>query len=568
MKRTKKTTTAIEVPNSLVDEVNLFIKLRLNGEIKGLTQLIEQAKFSPIFDLSDRTDKSIHTEFSTLLIENKACNAYETNVSVIQDLPLFLDTFQPNNVWDADWVKTTAIVDVPLLFLDNPQHFVSEPELLDLSDRTDSNSDEIELTDSQSQAFDDLKDFVYSGDRYFRLTGYAGTGKSFLMIRFIKWLASEKLIFQAACPTNKAAKNLCALASEQGIELEKLTIAQLLNQQPKIDEDTGKERFLSENDPDFTMYNVIIIDEFSMVSKANFDAIVIAVSQSLITKVIFVGDPAQLPPINENEPTVMNSDLITRSSSLTEVVRYDGDLARIAETVRNGQFDYNFKTTSDRTIEVLPETEWLNRAVRLFESEEYRRNPDHVRFLAWRNKTVDQLNAFVRSQLWGKDALPYVPGDRLIARKPCFRPVPGGGKRGKSAWRILINNSEECQVLELGELCELKFLHSQTYRYWKMAVRLESGAIHDLSILDRGSLDDYRNQLKDLCHLKLWNDYYTLSRMFDDVTYSYALTVHKSQGSTIHNVFLDASDILQSSDRQKLVYTAITRAKRQVLIPE
>ena len=55
--------------------------------------------------------------------------------------------------------------------------------------------------------------------------------------------------------------------------------------------------------------------------------------------------------------------------------------------------------------------------------------------------------------------------------------------------------------------------------------------------------------------------------MFDDVGYAYALTTHKAQGSTIDYVFLDVNDMRGCSDRQKLLYTAITRAKKQALIP-
>ncbi len=47
--------------------------------------------------------------------------------------------------------------------------------------------------------------------------------------RYIKWLLEEKLNFVAACPTNKAAKNLRNLAASEGLELEVKTIAQLLN---------------------------------------------------------------------------------------------------------------------------------------------------------------------------------------------------------------------------------------------------------------------------------------------------------------------------------------------------
>ena len=427
---------------------------------------------------------------------------------------------------------------------------------------------ELTLTIDQEKAFSQLKNFTESNDKFFRLTGYAGTGKSFLITHYIRWLKNQKLDFIAACPTNKAAKSLRTLADNEGIDIDVKTIAQLLGQQPEFNEKTGEEEFISAEKLDFSGYGIIIIDEFSMVNKNNFEDIVNEVEYSLFTKVVFVGDAAQLPPVKEKEPIVATSDIIKLESTLTEVVRYDGEIARVAESIRsNNQYSrtlYPFTTTKDQTILCLPQSEWLVKAITLFQSPEYQLNPDHVRFLAWRNKTVATLNKFVRSKLWGKDVPPYVPGDRLIARKPLFRVRPGG--KGKNKWGILINNSEEAQVIETGILCEVIF-QGHNYKYWKVKVQLETGSSQTLSILHEDSLLQHKEQVKNFASKKQWQYYFDLSRMFDDVGYAYALTTHKAQGSTIDYVFLDVNDMRGCGDRQKLLYTAITRAKKQALIP-
>ncbi|MDJ0901543.1 MAG: DEAD/DEAH box helicase [Xenococcus sp. MO_188.B8] len=427
---------------------------------------------------------------------------------------------------------------------------------------------ELTLTIDQEKAFSQLKNFTESNDKFFRLTGYAGTGKSFLITHYIRWLKNQKLDFIAACPTNKAAKSLRTLADNEGIDIDVKTIAQLLGQQPEFNEKTGEEEFISAEKLDFSGYGIIIIDEFSMVNKNNFEDIVNEVEYSLFTKIVFVGDAAQLPPVKEKEPIVATSDIIELESTLTEVVRYDGEIARVAESIRsNNQYSrtlYPFTTTKDQTILCLPQSEWLVKAITLFQSPEYQLNPDHVRFLAWRNKTVATLNKFVRSKLWGKDVPPYVPGDRLIARKPLFRVRPGG--KGKNKWGILINNSEEAQVIETGILCEVNF-QGHNYKYWKVKVQLETGSSQTLSILHEDSLLQHKEQVKNFASKKQWQYYFDLSRMFDDVGYAYALTTHKAQGSTIDYVFLDVNDMRGCGDRQKLLYTAITRAKKQALIP-
>lgn len=425
------------------------------------------------------------------------------------------------------------------------------------------------LTGGQKSAIAALISFAKSQDRFFRLTGYAGTGKSFLLCRFVQWLADNKISHIAACPTNKAAKSLKNLADKESLELEVKTVAQLLGQQPVMNESIGREQFISATDIDLTGYSIVLIDEFSMLTKDNFSEIVEAVQRSLLTKVIFVGDAAQIPPVNESEPIVSFSPLINQVANLTDVVRYDGEIAHVAEAIRSdpkySRSVYPFSTASDKTIVCMSESEWLEKAIILFESEEYRHNPDHVRFLAWRNKTVQSLNHFVRSKLWGDDALPYVPGDRLIALKPLFRPKPG--ETGKNKWAILINNSEECQVLKAANrLTELVF-SKEIYSYWQVEVQLDnSSKTHVLNILDDDSKLLQKEQLKILVEKRRWSEYFDLSKMFDEIGYGYALTTHKAQGSTINHVFLDVDDMAGCSDRQKLLYTALTRAKIQALI--
>ena len=131
---------------------------------------------------------------------------------------------------------------------------------------------EITLTKSQALALEKLKAFVNSNEKYYRLTGYAGTGKSFTIAQFMQWLQKQKINFVAGSPTNKAVKNLIKLASENGISIEAHTVAQLLGQQPELNEATGKEEFVT-GDSKIGDYDLVIIDEFSMISEANFQDI-------------------------------------------------------------------------------------------------------------------------------------------------------------------------------------------------------------------------------------------------------------------------------------------------------
>lgn len=424
------------------------------------------------------------------------------------------------------------------------------------------------LTTAQQQALEKLKSFLRSRQSFFRLSGYAGTGKSFLICHLIEWLDEHDLEFVIAAPTNKAAKSLMQVGTSVGINIDVKTVAQLLGQQPEINEETGEEEFTSGGDTEFDDYDVMIIDEFSMINRSNFEEIVQAIATTLDTKVIFVGDEAQLPPVKEKEPMVAISEQIDEAIALDEVVRYEGEIAVVAEQIRSQEQYacrmYPFETSADETIVCQPRHEWLETVTTYFQTDECKLNPDYARLLVWRNKTAGNANRFVRSRLWGKDAPIFVPGDRLIARKPLFRVRPG--QKGKNRWGVLINNSEECTVIERPTIEQLSF-DKIAYQYRSVPVKTDAGFEVNLSVLTEQGERLRDEKIKDYVEKKQWNKYFDLSRTFDDITYAYSLTVHKAQGSSIDYVFLDTEDMQGCPDLQKMLYTALTRAKARVYIP-
>ena len=181
------------------------------------------------------------------------------------------------------------------------------------------------------------------------------------------------------------------------------------------------------------------------------------------------------------------------------------------------------------------------------------------------NKTAVAANRFVRSRLWGKDAPLYVSGDRLIARKPLFRQRPG--QKGANKWGILLNNSEECSVIGQPKTKELSF-DKTAYQYYSVPVITDAGYEINLSVLTPTAQDLKDEKLRSYVDAKQWHKYFDLSRIFDDVTYAYSLTVHKAQGSNIDFVLLDLEDMHGCPNLQKILYTALTRAKKTAIIPQ
>lgn len=68
---------------------------------------------------------------------------------------------------------------------------------------------------------------------------------------------------------------------------------------------------------------------------------------------------------------------------------------------------------------------------------------------------------------------------------------------------------------------------------------------------------------------RLWEYfYYSYVDLFADISYGYCITVHKSQGSTFDDVFIDSKNILsfKNSDTLNCLYTAVTRSSQKVKI--
>ena len=154
-------------------------------------------------------------------------------------------------------------------------------------------------------------------------------------------------------------------------------------------------------------------------------------------------------------------------SVLSTIVRYDGEIASVAEAIRSdcryNKIVYPFQSTEDGTIVRIDRAKWLESAIAFFKSDEYKKNSDYVRFLVWRNRTAASLNDYVREQLWGKNVPKYVIGDRMIAKTPVFRPNPS--VKGKNKWQIIMNNSEECEVIGKASLIEIKGKGAMDWSY-------------------------------------------------------------------------------------------------------
>ena len=418
------------------------------------------------------------------------------------------------------------------------------------------------LSVQQWQALQALEAFVHSDEKIYLLTGYAGTGKTTLLQALITRLQQQhdsRLIALTAL-SNKATKVLQTMAYRWGCEVDCMTCCKLLGLKPVIDKETGGQKFEPDRDRKnlTTEYQLVVVDECSMINQEMWTLLVNSVSSLTDgTQLLFVGDSAQLPPVGEDEAPCFEQ--IFHRSDLTEVIRYGGAIGLLAEDVRTNlerrempraKSDRN--ATNTEGIFTVPQPQWENLMLRAFQSDAYIKDPDQVRVLAYTNARVNYLNNKIRAAIYGDKAARFVSGERLIAKNVCM---------GKD--RILLQTSEECLVMEA-------YLTTfEGWQVWELEIVTEEHQERTLRILHEDEQQRMKALLSDYSEKKQWMAFWDYKQLFHDVSYAYSLTVHKSQGSTFQDVFVDVPNLMLNrkvTERNQLYYVAFTRAAKRLFL--
>ncbi|NJL49392.1 MAG: AAA family ATPase [Leptolyngbyaceae cyanobacterium SM2_5_2] len=423
-------------------------------------------------------------------------------------------------------------------------------------------NDGFALTAEQLAALDALDTFVHGTEKLFLLTGYAGTGKTTLLQVFINGLreqGDERPIVLTAF-SNKATKVLASMAVQWRLTIDAMTCCKLLGLRPVINEEDGRQVFQPDRKQGSQLdrYRLVIVDECSMVNEELWELLVNAVSNLYhSTQLLFVGDPAQLPPVNETESACFRQ--IIHRAELTEVVRYSGAIGVIAEDIRRNlerdclpQFRSNANPDNTEGCFVLPRAGWETLLIRAFTSPAYQQNPDQVRALAYTNRRVAQLNRLIRNAIYGPNARRFVPGEQLIAINPCLEEEA-----------ILLPTSAECEVLHIARG------RDGEWPIWILEVETEEGEYKTLRVLHESGQTEFKAKLDFLAKEKRWMEFWELQQRFHDVDYAYSLTIHKSQGSTFQDVFVDVPSMQVNRnivERNQLCYVAFTRAAKRLFL--
>jgi len=500
-----------------------------------------------------------------------------------------------------------------------------------------------QLTEHQLEAAYPILNYLTTPSdlHYIRFKGFAGTGKTFTLAAIIQAYKEQfpKAVVAMTAPTHKAVKQLRKNAAGSKNALFG-TIHSLLGLKERIDSKTGNRTF--ENDNYLSKQSkidealVLIVDEASMLPKDLFQKIMnyqASKKDMYELKIIFTGDPKQLPPVNEAFSSAFISHPLYNSQEyvLSQPMRQtaDSNILTFATAIRDTQGDVSYKNfLGDDLVQI--NTEQFQSEILPMFREPFDLDSDHIKVLAYTNEAVRQMNQLIR-QYRLQEACPpkIVAGDFFVADDPIFdmkHPLKP----------IIISNSEELLIEECTKVevpirwnvskslqeirTELKVkavgedeiakelwvdnaikkgfavtssvmsytffmykcnvivyrlndnMEEVPYRYTVYVIHEDSEAYFKQVI---AALEQIAHKAYD--RTAAWREFYNFQKLSASISPNYALTIHKSQGSTYKNcvLLMDTVDslkrVLNGKDtklfeRTCLRYVGVSRAKEKLFI--
>jgi exodeoxyribonuclease-5 len=431
----------------------------------------------------------------------------------------------------------------------------------------------------------------------FVLSGYAGTGKTFLSTRLLQRVEALSLCWTVAAPTHKAVGVLRQHLQQAGLRptwypstLHRLLRLKLKRQGDREScEETGQTATSLEN------LGLVLVDEASMVDSGLLE-ITLRCAHLFRTRLVFVGDPAQLPPVGEPESPVFVLGRAEKAE-LTHVVRHQGPVLRLAQGIREQALPCRRPPAlgtiarPEGRVAVLGRQEWLQAAQESLRRCAESGDPDRTRILCYTNRSLEQLVPIARRALHGEmaDQLPVLPGEVLITRGAVLAPACRQGAEAAEEPDMVLGSNRELQVVDVRpECCDLGDLGVQAAdleglevpRIDTLCARVDSGEsqleLRLLPPLDsegRAQLETVLKRLRQRARdagrqggRALWRHFFLVRDAFASLGPAAVLTVHRSQGSSFAEVFVDG-DVFWPREavlRRQLVYVAVSRATQAV----
>lgn len=461
----------------------------------------------------------------------------------------------------------------------------------------------MELTKQQNEAFKKIKAFMESDASVFILRGYAGTGKT-TMVKVVADYITQSRDMYLMAPTGRAARVLSQKTKRMATTIHK-AIYEGTCLVSKVTKDIAETEFklffpISESKQDGK--NVVIVDEASMLCSRKIKHELYKfgsdnLMEDLLTfirpgfggKVIFVGDPAQLPPVGESVSNALRAEYFQKQglkvmeAELTEVLRQKNDSIILKNAMMIRDLLKKDKRNSLVFEEKKDDVETISANCFLEKYLDYRKKSDKNDsvVICFSNKSASRYNRAIRTDLYGKD-VPVRENDVLMIIQNNYNlgrmngefvPVLSVGERTQQSAPVYV---------QVGGVKQRKII---TLNFVQVTVTNGLGnpclcmLLEDLLNSDKPelSIDETRALYINFCmrhpELRQGTQQFSLVLMQDAyynairAKYGYAVTGHKCQGGEWGKVFVDYTGRTGlDNDSLRWAYTATTRAQKTLYV--
>ena len=432
----------------------------------------------------------------------------------------------------------------------------------------------------QIDALNEMDRFMKSNETSMTLSGYAGTGKTSLMEMIAKKGQKQNRPVMFCATTNKAAAVLNDRVSKAGFKASTLNKVFGINVEVDSSKSYNARNLVNVlKDVDIMPGTTIIIDEASMINEENYK-ILNDIAKKHRLKIIYVGDEAQLAPVNEDKISKVFRNGEGKVIRLTQVERTDDNaILKEATAIRNGEplsKVSSFNSKGEGVAYISPQhQEAINEVIDKY-VKGLKQNPNYFRILAYTNKAVTAYNNQARELLGYDSPIPHVG-------EPMTGYANWGYEWRTKSYRFI--NSESYKVTQVGRptTVQTRLNNGTPVVMQAVPITLEDslGNVDTFNFMDIKNNAQNRQSAMILANEKkrLWNEarraygreakaaVYAKINAIDSflfvndniednshnllqaktIDFGYALTIHKSQGSTFTHVLMDDVDVSRAS---------------------
>lgn len=437
--------------------------------------------------------------------------------------------------------------------------------------------------------------------QYYVIEGKAGTGKTTIAKEILKEFEDEQIYVAAV--SHKAKGVIKNSFGEDTRGKKFFSIASLLGMKGINDNDTQTTKFqvglkvpLLDNPP-----ALLVIDEASMITEDVLKKIIdINSSLSRPFQMLFLGDIGQIQPIRDEQSEFYRThkDLLNKKSDIFNSKHKSKLITRVRQGEANPILpyaDYFWENSQKENPELNPtqhivrnnqitdkgsllfsnsEAEVLNSVIKAVKNAVEKGLTNHVKIVTYHVNEKTELNQKIHEALFGKDS-DYSKGDMLILNSPYDLPDVNATMENSS--EIQIKSIQDTDVDEFG--VHTLYLETNGTAYTRTGNEQKDCVIQ---VVSRNDIGLYNRKLQELAsHAKrqtnralkkqAWGDFWEYKGRYADVDFGYAITAHKSQGSTYDIVVVDEKDIMgttatSNQEKSELIYTALTRPRKTAIV--